>query len=446
MVLLAVVLLALGALAAAVAYAAGREAGRAEAARELGAGLADGALLQRAVFAPAEDAVSRVAFAPGIELEDPTAPYAELPAPWRAAMREAGEALRRGGVAHVAFVHGTFVGDDPLGVGRLLRDALGDVGGAVDAWLRRSLAQKRARLLDDNAQFVTSYVALVEDALGLPCSAFAWSSENHHAGRLSGALELAHALAAAATEPGARLLVVGHSHAGQLFCLLTQLLARADGTALFLEVARERGDRVDGLDDALAALRGVGLDFVTLGTPPRYGWGRAPGYRVLHVVSHQGEGHRAIGSLLPRGGDRVQPLGVAGSDLPAARDVDRRANARLDTVLGPGHAPRTWLERARQGVRVADHGHTVLVDFGEERGGLVATWFGHGIYTQRRALLFLVRIVVERFYAEALAPARPSAPRRVVALAGARAVSIGDGALALSRRLRRARRALTAPR
>ena len=266
-------------------------------------------------------------------------------------------------------------------------------------------------------------------------SASAWSSENQ---RASGALE-PPTRSPLATEPGARSSSATATPAASA-CSRS---FRARTGPLF---SRSLASAAIANDDALAVLRGVGLDFVTLGTPPRYGWGRAPGYRVLHVVSHQGEGHRAIGSLLPRGGDRVQPLGVAGSDLPAARGVDRRANARLDTVLGPGHAPRTWLERARQGVRVADHGHTVLVDFGEERGGLVATWFGHGIYTQRRALLFLVRIVVERFYAEALAPARPSAPRRVVALAGARAVSIGDGALALSRRLRRVRRALTAPR
>jgi hypothetical protein len=369
--------------------------------------LAPGHLFQEQNLAPEEGSISRLVFEPVVAAPPDAKQYDDFPKEWQVAADELAQRLESHHVKDVVFVHGTFVGEDPFGLFRLLEENLGELGNTVESLLKRLLASKRSRLLDDNAQFVGDYVSLVDRAFGgrVRANAYSWSSENHHAGRVSGAIGLARHLAelpavrsAAERKPKPRVLVVGHSHAGQLFCLLTQLLARSEGTSLLLETARERGDVVEGLDLALELLRGVELDFVTLGTPVRYGWGRTPGYRVLHVVSHRGEGHRASGGLWSWGGDLVQPLGRAGSDLLATREVDRKANARLDTILGPGHAPLSFMKGLKEGVRVADFGHTVLVDFGEEPGSVWATGLGHGIYTQRKALLFVFRIVTNQFY------------------------------------------------
>jgi hypothetical protein len=369
--------------------------------------LASGHWVQQQHLAPDEGSVSRQAFDPIVTIPSEVKQYEAFPDAWKSTAAQLARRLESQGVKHVVFVHGTFVGEDPLGIFRLLKDSLGDVGSAVESLLKRALHSQRTRLLDDNAQFVGDYVSLVERALGgvVTAHAYGWSSENHHAGRVSGAVGLAFHLAdlpavrkGSGKNPPARVLVVGHSHAGQLFCLLTQLLARSEGTALLLEVAKERGDLVEGLDEALERLRGIELDFVTLGTPARYGWGRVPGYRVMHIVSHRGEGLRASGGLWSWGGDLVQPLGRAGSDLVATRESDRKANARLETILGPGHAPMTFIQSVKQGVRLSDHGHTVLVDFGEEPGSLWATGLGHGVYTQRKAFLFIFRLIADHFY------------------------------------------------
>jgi hypothetical protein len=81
-----------------------------------------------------------------------------------------------------------------------------------------------------------------------------WSSENHHVGRLEGALGLVRALATHAElgAPRGRILILGHSHAGQVFALVTQLLSRSLASEAILDVARA-GDATARLD--LAAVR-----------------------------------------------------------------------------------------------------------------------------------------------------------------------------------------------
>jgi len=334
------------------------------------------------------------------------------PQPWREAMRTVGAALRRADVRLVLFAHGTFVGEEPFALVRALGEQVARVEPTVGATLARLLAMALAgparlggALLGDVGRFTPEYVALFRAALGgaIACDRFGWSSANHHLARLQAAADLARTLARHRLGAG-RALVFAHSHGGQVLALLAQLLHEPELSRALLEVLAELGP-IDQLRAALRQLRRARLDFVTLGTPPRYGWPARVRARLLHVVNHRGEapfGGDWSGVAQTAGGDYIQQWGIAGSDFPAATPLERRLNERLSAIVGDGADPRAWVTNVRHRMRVARQGHTVLVDYGDRGQGAipncVTTLFGHGIYTTYEAMLFQARLVAVRLY------------------------------------------------
>lgn len=336
--------------------------------------------------------------------------FEDQPMDWRRSMASLGTQLRDHRVAEVTLVHGTFVGTDPVA----LLQALDRIpGSGLD--LRRRLGPmmkaSAEHLLQDASNFPASYAALLQAATGVPTSIFHWSSENGHVARLRAAVRLARYLAARTETrpPHARTLLVGHSHAGQIFALLLQLRDEVAHAPQLVAIAREIGEDGDALMEALAVLRRRRVDVVTMGTPVRYGWTEAAGPQLLHLVNHRGEGPTVPD--LPRGlqrmlttadGDYIQLLGIAGSDLPSADPGTRALEDLLDEPLGPGWAPRAWLEGVRHGRRVPEGGFTWLVDYGDAsesgRANLIQTGLGHAIYTRRTTMAFWLERAAERFY------------------------------------------------
>jgi hypothetical protein len=323
---------------------------------------------------------------------------------WRVAMEELGARMRSAGTRLVFFVHGSFVGDDPLALARTLEGAvpaLPDLARALRGFTRAQVS----RVLGDLSNFPPDYVDALAAATGIEAVGFTWSGENHHAARVQEAVRLIRALALhSATGPGSRVLLVGHSHGGQLFALLSQLLARSRGYEELVDAAAARGEDVGALEDQLARLRCCAFDVVTFGTPPRYDFALASHFRLLHLVNHRETAARASslrGLLHTRRGDYVHHLGAPGSDWPAPKAKDRALNERLDRVLGVGSDLRAWLRHVADGLRLSPYGHTFLVDYGDQ-GRVVpnfwATGFGHAAYTRREAMLFHVRIVADHFY------------------------------------------------
>jgi hypothetical protein len=333
---------------------------------------------------------------------------------WRMAMGDLGDRLRLAGVRFVVFVHGSFVGDDPLSIARAVEDtmpALPELARAVRGFTR----SKVHRVLGDLSNYHSGYVGALGLATGIDAVDFTWSGENHHAARVQEAVRLARALAlhgGGALRPGERVLLVGHSHGGQLFALLSQLVGRSRGYEELIGAAAARGEDVDELEGHLALLRRCVVDVATFGTPPRYGWSPAARFRLMHVVNHRGVEARAgslRGLLHTRTGDYVHQLGAPGSDWPASSARDRALNARLDRILGVGTSLRAWLHHVARGVRVAPQGLTVLVDYGDAGKRLPNFWetgFGHAAYTRRDAMLFHLRLVADHFY-----PSAASAPK-----------------------------------
>jgi hypothetical protein len=346
---------------------------------------------------------------------------------WRQAMADIGQRLRGAGVRLVVFAHGSFVGDDPLAMARALEDVplvaplLADVARGLRGFTRAQVA----RFLGDLSNYTRDYVDAFARATGVDAIEFAWSGENHHAARVQGAVRLARAIAlhrGGAVRAGDGVLLAGHSHGGQLFALLSQLVARASGHEDLLLAAHARGEDVGALEEHAALLRRCSVDVVTFGTPPRYGWARGASFRVLHVVNHRGaeaRGGTLRGLFHTRRGDYVHQLGVPGSDFPAPTAVDRALNARLDRVLGVGTDVRALVRHLARGMRVAPHGHTILVDYRDAGGMLpnfLASGLGHAAYTRDHAMLFHARVVTDHFY-----PSRAEAlPERLGRWLGAR--------------------------
>jgi hypothetical protein len=340
---------------------------------------------------------ARVVFTP-----DPVQGTAE----WQRAMVDVGERMRAAGVRLVLFAHGSFVGDDPLAIAQVVEDSLPvlpELGRALRGFTRAQIS----RVLGDLSNFPRDYVDGFARATGVSATDFVWSGENHHAARIQGAVRLARALAlhgGGTLRPGDRVLLVGHSHGGQLFAILSQLLARTRGYEELLAAAQARGEDMGALEDHLALLRRCAIDVATFGTPPRYGWARGAGFRLLHVVNHRGAAPRAsslLGFFHTRTGDYVHQLGGHGSDFPALTAAERSANGRLDAVLGQGSSFRAWVRQLSTGLRVPPEGQTVLVDYGDAATlvpNFWATGFGHAAYTRRDAMLFHARLVASELY------------------------------------------------
>jgi len=305
-------------------------------------------------------------------------------AAWREAMKAVGDRMRAHQVAAVVFVHGTFTGHDPMSAAAVVERVLPSLAQTVKRATRGAIE----RVLGDVGVFGDAYVREYETAIGgdIACTSFGWSSENHHVGRLQGALDLVRVLATHAELSRGRVLVIGHSHAAQLFALVTQLLADTIASEAVLDVARARKLDLGSLDRDLELLVTTKLDFVTLGAPTRYAWADLETVRVLHVVHER---------------DLIRRLGVAGSDFPALDADARRANAALDAALGPGFAPAELVRSLRAGA-LHERGEIAFVDYGKQR-------LAHGVYTRLEGMLFHAELVASRLYREPAAV--PSASR-----------------------------------
>lgn len=336
---------------------------------------------------------------------------------WRQQMQQYGARMRAEKVALVMLVHGTFTGKDPFGVvhllGRIVPFWKPDYSAQLAGWIKRS----NNALFEDKGNWLPAHVKLLQAALGkdVAVQTLPWSSRNDHLARVMGALHLLQRLAHEIQQrrlQGKRILLIGHSHAGQIFALLTHLLRRSPIAMPLLQIAAPA--KSAQIQQALDALRRCDLDVVTMGTPPRYTWALTdpkkptskPRIRLLHLVNHRKKGHLAgagLGVLVTRAGDYVQQWGIAGSDLLSAVPTIFSKNKQLETYLGPGADPIHWFKVAKLHMRLHHRGDTILVDYRDQSTNplipnFTSTMMGHAIYTELRALLFNTKLITEHWY------------------------------------------------
>lgn len=342
-------------------------------------------------------------------------------------MEEVGTFLRAQNVAAVYLVHGTFVGPDALGI---LAD-LGRIFPVASQAMRRVIQRAMNELTGDAGNYTESYAYHFEAGINrrgeyeVPVRLFHWSSENHHLGRADGAVRLIDELASLDLQPGQRVLLWGHSHAGNVFAIMSNLLAgNRDAVERFFEAADiyYRWPMLGCVDipvwnrvrhlltQAQPPILDLPLDMVTFGTPVRYGWDSAGYSRLLHFIHRRmangiSDCHASFPPTLEEvfaaaDGDYVQQLGIAGTNVAPSIFSWRAwlADRRLHRLLQAESVQNPTMERFRAGTIVPEEGTTLLVDYGKPNGDIAQHHAGHAVYTRKEWLLFHAEEVTRRFY------------------------------------------------
>lgn len=328
--------------------------------------------------------------------------------------------MRAAGTARVYIIHGTFAGTDAWGLGT-------EIGRRFPE-LRDGLARLTKRLVDavmrDNGNYTPEFAQQLAEALraagrnDVPVTLFPWTGENHHLGRAHAAVRLVDELTHVQVAPGGRVLLWGHSHGGNVAALVTHLLAGPrEAVSAFFDAGRcyyrsPRNGNVDlavwskveeRLRDGPRPAIPYALDVATFGTPLRYAWCEAGCETLAHFVNHRALAdlppHRttaprgAVELLQASAGDYVQQLGIAGSNTPPPFWIWRAwlADRRLSALLQPQeYGAVTLWARINAGIRTAESGRTLLIDYGPPRGGIEEHLAGHAVYTQAAWLPFHV--------------------------------------------------------
>jgi hypothetical protein len=343
-------------------------------------------------------------------------------------MRQVGEAYRRARVANIYLVHGTFVGPDALGIlSKLSR--LHPAAGRFFSRINKSLVD---RLASDAGNYTDRYARLFESAINagqasprIAVKRFNWSSQNNHIARADAAVRLLDELSGLDADHGERAMLWGHSHAGNVFALATNLLAAdADSRDAFFEAVGvyyrwpiTRWVDIPVWERVRKLLSGPRegrlappLDIATFGTPIRYGWDTDGYAKLLHFVNHHPSPelppHRTSFPPDPQrvleaaDGDYVQHMGIAGTNLMPTWFSWRSwlADDRLAELLEPGIRRRDLVKRLAAGARVPHEGTTLLVDYGPPNCDIAHHLAGHAVYTRSERLLFHAEEVARRFY------------------------------------------------
>lgn len=324
---------------------------------------------------------------------------------WRAHMSSIGQKLINQRVKNIVIAHGTFVGTDPLDMIRLVRKVL-RMKGSVWNQLMSAIKAGNDRFLQDTGNFTFEYVELLASAFNhaIKVDNFMWTSGNHHIARIRGAVELLeHLISLTIDASSDRLLLIGHSHAGQLFALLTQMMADLERAKIFIALLEDSIYEIDTIVTKLKNLSSFAIDFVTLGTPPRYEWCLSSKHRLLHVINHRGDdtlGGSTSGVFTTRDGDYIQQWGIAGSDSLPAATSDFYKNKLLTPYLGAGLDLALWNKLIKKRERLPKTGHVILTDYKDNSSSVncLATVFGHGTYTRYEAMLYNMQLIAKHFY------------------------------------------------
>lgn len=268
------------------------------------------------------------------------------------------------GFGHVVLVHGTFMGDDPFGISTTLRSVAANV-----PLLRKPLESIATKLQNEtkpltdqltgdignyNNDFRNRFQQLVGDDPQVHFMQPTWSGQNHHLARADLAVRLVCQLAELHPHESQQVLLWGHSHAGNGFAVLSNLLANdKDAVAAFFEASAFKSEvHWQQAKEILGTTNGPlewarWVSIVAFGTPVRYGWDTAGYQRLIHVLHHRNydesnplQAHpmfppHSFGDMTSaKFGDWVQAFGIAGTDVPPP--TLQAANTLMGEILEAG--------------------------------------------------------------------------------------------------------------
>ena len=343
------------------------------------------------------------------------------------------------GIRRVILVPGTFTGSDPFHAVDTLKAAAERL--PVAARPVRHLADRLAEkthevfrgITGDVGNYVPEFAEQFRELVGRRTDVELlhppWSGQNHHFARADLAVRLLVHLNGLNLSPEERVMVWGHSHAGNGLALLSNLLANdRDSTEEFFAVCRSGPPDAPApwpselWREAAVLLRNSPsphplagrLVAVTFGTPVRYGWDTDGLAGLIHVLFDRHPPSKEQFTTQPlfpphsfrdmidaTWGDWVQAFAISGTDfvppIPGAMKRHRRLSAFLqrgleppppsaDTRRIPAEPLRHLCGRWKTGTRCHSDGRNLLVDYrpcGRMMRGrpVEVSVFGHGVAT-----------------------------------------------------------------
>ncbi len=314
------------------------------------------------------------------------------------------QCLNKNKVKQIFLVHGTFVGDDPFHIIELIERLFPKLSKKVIYQIRDKTKLAQDTVAKDVGNFVNEHVETLQllTDYEIPICNFKWSSGNTHYARVISTFDLINKIAADRYK-GERVLLIGHSHAGQLFALMTQMLAKNDIAYELAEIVSSLYE-VNDLESKLSLLQTMHFDFVTMGSPPRYKWFLSDHMHLLHIINHRGTDivneKDYFGALTTRSGDYIQQWGVEGSDMISPSRQEQSINKKLEPYLGAGANLDVLRKKIERANRFHNTGMHLLVDY-QDGGGypnFIKTIFGHGVYTRLRLFNFHISLILEHLY------------------------------------------------
>ena len=285
----------------------------------------------------------------------------------------------------IILLHGTFVGDDPF---RIL-SVVENLSTPIANQIRKQLKKQQNIVAKDLGNFTSLHCQKIKEKTNVECENFVWSSGNNHFSRVEGVLKLIDLLT---NDEAKEIALIGHSHAGQLFSLLTLLINN--------KMFKQKMEEILGISIETSMLTKKKFVFLTLGTPPRYNWDLSHKMKLIHVINHRGQDALAgslTGLLNTRDGDYVQQYGIEGSDMLSVNPKELKMNQKLDTILGQGVNLKKLNENIKMKRRLHTKGKHYLIDYKDNSltPNCFVTIFGHGVYTKFENLDILLNILEE---------------------------------------------------
>ncbi len=284
--------------------------------------------------------------------------------------------LKKHHIVGLYFLHGTFAGMDPLGVGDvpLLKHMSGMLARAIKWQIRGKGYVEKNVVTDLNASVPTQMID--------------WSGENHHLGRLKGAYNL---LLAISPSKNGTLLVIGHSHGAQLMAMVQHMRLQTDTGLKLLSFANRLEFDEKMLLAKAHALKLQSFHWITLGSHLRLDFPVPQHDFLCHFLNIRSPSFESD-PRIPRG-DLIQRIATEGSDFLPSLPKNIDLNRQLNQILDQGVSPGVWLKNMGSGVKIGDQGISFLLDYGDSGIpilGSVKSLFGHGVYFSEKAIYFQI--------------------------------------------------------
>lgn len=298
-------------------------------------------------------------------------------------------------VKNILFVHGTFVGDDPFHLLTLIENSFLEGDNHFITKIKAGTRALGAALTKDLGNFSNEHVEQIQKYSkdDVHVENITWSSANHHLARVKACLDLIEKLSSLSHRKKEKTLLIGHSHAAQIFALLTQLIAHKQTAQDLFNILKLPEEKQLTYFRVLKKLKQHSFIFATFGSPARYKWNINKNMQLIHFINHRSSdylGGQAKNFLMTKDGDYIQQWAVPGSDMLSPSKEEQAINKKLDQLLGVGFNHEVFKQNLQFRHRLHNQGHHFLVDYGDDAKtpNFIKTGFGHGIYTKIDLLPF----------------------------------------------------------